>query len=168
MPLPLVPIIATLVSGGSLVPHAAGGLIVTGAGGYVAGTYLSTTAVASVLASAASVVGAGGAMVLAKAGSVLAGGAGAGIGAGVGASAASVSGAAGVLMSAGAASTSPIWVPVAATTATLLCGVSAFFVLRLRKKIASTPQGQEAKFTESEAKLIEQIVKRVGYRGASH
>ena len=35
MPLPLVPIIAALAAGGSLVPHAAGGMIVTSAGGYI-------------------------------------------------------------------------------------------------------------------------------------
>ena len=35
-----------------MVPHAAGGLIVSGAGGYIAGTYLSSTAIASLLAPA--------------------------------------------------------------------------------------------------------------------
>lgn len=51
MPLPLAPVIAALYLGGHLVPHAAGGLVVTaaGGGGYVAGTYLSTTAIVSVL-----------------------------------------------------------------------------------------------------------------------
>jgi hypothetical protein len=33
MPLPFVPVIAALYAGGSLVPHAAGGLIVTAASG---------------------------------------------------------------------------------------------------------------------------------------
>jgi hypothetical protein len=40
MPIPLIPIISALAAGGSLVPHATGGLIVTGAGGYIAGTFL--------------------------------------------------------------------------------------------------------------------------------
>ena len=40
MPLPLIPVISALAAGGWLVPHAAGGLIVTSASGYVAGTYL--------------------------------------------------------------------------------------------------------------------------------
>ena len=38
MPIPLIPIIPALLAGGSLVPHAGGGLIVTGVSGYVAGT----------------------------------------------------------------------------------------------------------------------------------
>lgn len=50
MPLPLIPIITALAAGGTLVPHAAGGMIVTSATGYVAGTYLSTTAIGSLLA----------------------------------------------------------------------------------------------------------------------
>lgn len=49
MALPIV--MAALLAGGTLVPHAAGGLIVSSAGGYVAGTYLSTSAVASILMS---------------------------------------------------------------------------------------------------------------------
>jgi len=57
MPIPLMAIISALAAGGSLVPHAAGGMIVTGAGGYVAGTYLSTTAIASLLAAATATVG---------------------------------------------------------------------------------------------------------------
>ena len=51
MPLPLIPAIAALVAGGTLVPHAAGGLIVTSVGGYVAGTYLSTVAISTLVAS---------------------------------------------------------------------------------------------------------------------
>jgi hypothetical protein len=47
MAIPLV--IGALLAGGTLVPHAAGGMIVSGATGYVAGTYLSTTAITSVL-----------------------------------------------------------------------------------------------------------------------
>jgi hypothetical protein len=34
--------VAALAAGGYLVPHAAGGMIVYGSTGYVAGTYLST------------------------------------------------------------------------------------------------------------------------------
>ena len=38
MALPLIPISAALAAGGTLVPHAAGGMIVSSDGGYVAGT----------------------------------------------------------------------------------------------------------------------------------
>ena len=48
--LPLIPVVMALNAGGSLVAHSAGGLIVYSAvsGGYVAGTYISTAALASV------------------------------------------------------------------------------------------------------------------------
>lgn len=59
MPLPLIPIIAALAAGGTLVPHAAGGMIVTSATGYVAGTYLSTAAIGSILAAGSTALGAG-------------------------------------------------------------------------------------------------------------
>ena len=59
MPLPLIPVVAALATGGTLVPHAAGGLIVSGAGGYVAGTYLSTAAIGSLIAAASTTLGAG-------------------------------------------------------------------------------------------------------------
>ena len=47
MPLPLIPIITARAAGGSLVPHAAGGMIVTAASGYVTGTYLITATLTS-------------------------------------------------------------------------------------------------------------------------
>lgn len=51
MPLPIIPVIAALAASGTLVSHAAGRLIVTmGARGYVAGTYLSSAAIASLIA----------------------------------------------------------------------------------------------------------------------
>ena len=51
MAIPLIPIMTALAAGGSLVPHAAGGLMVSSAtaGGYVAGTYLGTTAATSIV-----------------------------------------------------------------------------------------------------------------------
>jgi len=59
MPIPLIPIISALATGGTLVPHATGGLIVTGASGYIAGTFLSTTAISGLLATASATLGAG-------------------------------------------------------------------------------------------------------------
>ena len=59
MPIPLIPIISALATGGTLVPHAAGGLIVTGASGYITGTFLSTAAISGLLATASATLGAG-------------------------------------------------------------------------------------------------------------
>jgi len=63
MPLPLIPAIAALATGGTLVPHAVGELIVTFAGSYIAGTHLSTAAIATLLAGGATAFGTGVAVV---------------------------------------------------------------------------------------------------------
>ncbi|MDT4857464.1 hypothetical protein FQZ97_918880 [compost metagenome] len=53
MAIPLIPVLAALAAGSSLVPHYAGGMIVTSAAtGYVAGTYLSTAAISTLVYSA--------------------------------------------------------------------------------------------------------------------
>ncbi len=56
----MVPVVAALNAGGHLVAHSAGGLIVYSAttGGYVAGTYVSTAALASFLTGSAVAAGA--------------------------------------------------------------------------------------------------------------
>ena len=110
MPLPLIPIGAALAAGGSLVPHAAGGLIVTSAAtGYVAGTYLSTAAIGWLIAIASTTLGAG-ALYLSGAAASIVGSAGI-FGTTIG-----VSGITGALMSVGIISFTPIWVPVAVVT----------------------------------------------------
>jgi len=57
MPLPLISIIPALIAGGSLVPHAAGGMMVTSVAGYVAGMYLSTAAITGLIAAATNTLG---------------------------------------------------------------------------------------------------------------
>jgi len=51
MALPLIPIAIALAKGGILVPHAAGGMIMTSGGSYIVGTYLSTNAIAALVSS---------------------------------------------------------------------------------------------------------------------
>lgn len=155
MPLPLIAIVSALVAGGSLVPHAAGGLIVTSASGYVAGTYLTTAAISGLFATAATTLGTA-ALLLSGAAATIVGGAGI-FGTTIGAT-----GITGVLMSAGLISSTPVWVPVAVGGAALGCGVGSYRVLKLRKKIKATPMGQEAQFTEKEAKIVENLVRRLG------
>jgi len=158
MPLPLIPIIAALAAGGSLVPHAAGGMIVTSAAGYVAGTYLSTTAIGALLAVATTALGAGALCLSGVAGSIIGS-------AGIFGTTVGASGITGVLMSAGIIAATPIWVPfavggVAAGGAAGL-GYGGYRMFKLKQKIQKATDGQEEKFTEVEAKIIEKIIKRL-------
>ena len=152
--MPLIPIISALLAGGSLVPHAAGGLIVTGAGGYVAGTFLSTAVISGVLATASATLGAGALYLSGTAASVI-GGAGI-LGTTVGAS-----GFTGALMSVGIIASTPIWVPLVVSGAAIGCGYGGYRIFKLKKKLNSTPEGEEAQFTETEAKVIEKVIMRL-------
>jgi hypothetical protein len=152
MAIPLIPIIAALAAGGSLVPHAAGGLIITSAGGYVAGTYLSTAAISTLVLGGVSALGTGAAVVSGAAASVIGG-------AGIFGTTIGATGLTGVLMSAGVISATPIWVPLAISGAAAGAGYGAFKYYGLRKKLAGTPEGQEAQFTEAEAKFIERLLR---------
>jgi hypothetical protein len=155
MPLPLIPVISALMAGGSLVPHAAGGMIVTSASGYIAGTYLSTAAIGGVLTSASTTLGAG-ALYLSGAASSMIGTAGI-FGTHVGAS-----GITGALMSAGIISSTPLWVPIAVGSAAIggaaVAGYGGYRFIKLKRKINCTEEGHEAQFTETEAKIIERIL----------
>ena len=153
MPLPLIPIIPALLAGGSLVPHAAGGLIVSGAGGYVAGTYLSSAAIASLMTGAGAVLGAGVLTVSGVAGAIIGS-------AGIFGTTIGASGLTGLLMSAGILPATPIGVPIAIGTASLGAGYLSYLLLRLRRKLQRAAKGEEVQFTELEAKIIEAIIRR--------
>jgi len=159
MPLPLIPVIAALAAGGSLVPHAAGGLIVTmGASGYVAGTYLSSAAVASLVTGAGALLGAG-ALTLTGATAAIIGSAGI-FGTTIGAS-----GLTGVLMSAGILPATPIGVPIAVGGAAVGAGYLSYLLLKLRTKLRRVKEGQEVQFSELEAKIIEAVIRRFAKKG---
>lgn len=158
MPIPLIPaIISALAAGGTLVPHAAGGLIVSGASGYVAGTYLSTAAIVGLMTTASATLGAG-TLFLSGVAASIAGSAGI-FGTTIGAT-----GITGVLMSAGILPATPVWVPLAAGGAALGCGYGGYCLMKLKRKMNTTPEGEEAQFTQTEAKLIEKIIKRLAKR----
>jgi hypothetical protein len=153
MAFPLIPIVTALATGGTLVPHAAGRIIVTSAAGYVAGTYLSTSAIVGLLTATTATVGTGiAAAVVAFKGIV--GGAGAGLS--VGAATTKATGAR-VL------SRTPVWIPVAiAAAAVSAVGGSGYIVYRiykLKRKVLNTPNGAEAQFSEAEAKMVEQLIR---------
>lgn len=160
MPLPFVPVLAALAAGGSLVPHAAGGMIVTmGASGYVAGTYLSTAAIASVVAAAGTALGAG-SLALTGVASTIIGSAGI-FGTTIGAT-----GITGALMSIGILPATPIAVPLAIGGAAVGTGYVSFVLLRLRRKLRAQRGGDESHFTPTEAKIVETLVKRLAAKGS--
>lgn len=159
MPLPLIPIVSALAAGGTLVPHAAGGMIVTSAAGYVAGTYLSTAAIGGLLAAASTALGAGALYLSGVAGSAIGS-------AGIFGTTIGATGITGALMSAGIISSTPIWVPLAiggaAVGGAAGLGYGGYRLFKLKQKIASTANGEEAQFTETEAKIVESIIERLG------
>ncbi len=163
MPLPLIPIITALAAGGTLVPHAAGGMIVTSATGYVAGTYLSTTAIGSLLAACSTALGAGALYLSGVAGSVIGS-------AGIFGTTVGATGITGALMSAGIISSTPIWVPIAvgctAIGGAAGLGYGGYRLFKLKQKIASTANSDEAQFTETEAKIVEQVIKRLNNKAS--
>ncbi len=71
------------------------------------------------------------------------------------------SGITGMLMSAGIIGSTPVWVPVAAAGAGVGVAYGSFRFYKLRRKLVATPEGQEAQFTESEAKVIEWLLRRI-------
>jgi len=150
MPLPLIPIIAALAAGGTLVPHAAGGMIVTSATGYVAGTYLSTAAIGSILAAGSTALGAGALYLSGVAGSVIGS-------AGVFGTTVGATGVTGALMSGGAAIGGAVGL-----------GYGGYRLFKLKRKIASTASSDEAQFSETDAKIVEQVIKRLSNQEKSN
>lgn len=161
MPLPLIPVVAALSVGGTLVPHAAGGMIVTSAAGYVAGTYLSTAAIGGLLAAATTALGAGALCLSGAAGSIIGG-------AGIFGTTVGASGITGALMSVGIIAATPLWVPLAVGSAAASgaagLGYGSYRMYKLKRKIQENADGQEAQFTETEAKIVEKLINRLGKR----
>lgn len=163
MPLPLIPVIVALTSGGgSLVAHAGGGMIVTGASGYIAGTYLSSAAIATLVstlsASALGTLALGFSSVVgffSATSAAVVGTAGI-LGTGIGAS-----GITGTLISLGVISTTPIWLPVLGVIFLLSLAFLTYKLFRMKKKLNEVKDGQqEVKFTPFEARVVEQLLKR--------
>lgn len=163
MAIPLIPIIYALMAGGTLVPHAAGGMIVTSAAGYIAGTYLSTSAIASLLTTAGAGTG------LALVGTTLKGVFGktlartATVPVATGVAATTEGAAAGVASVLG----SPALVAVTTGVAVLGLGYSVYRLYNLKRKVDSVPEGEEAQFTETEAKTVPKIIKRLAKKEGS-
>lgn len=173
MPLPLVPVVAALNAGGHLVAHSAGGLIVysTATGGYVAGTYISTGALASFLAGSTVALGAAGTAAISGAAiwayGTLGGAMASAIGsAGIFGTTIGATGITGFLMSIGVLSAVPVFIPVAIGLFILgftgLITVSllrARSVRRLRRKAMSAEEGEELQFSPKEVKVAERVIR---------
>lgn len=151
MPIPLIPIVAAIAAGGNLVPHAAGGMIVSTVGGYVAGTYLSTAAIASILTAATTTLGVGAAVLTGTATTIVGS-------AGIFGTTFGTSGLTGVLMSAGILHATPIALPIAIAGGALGFIYLSFVLLKLKWKLRKAREGKEVQFTKIEAKIIEVLV----------
>jgi hypothetical protein len=129
------------------------------AGGYVAGTYLSTAAIGALITAASATLGAGALYFSGVAGSIIGS-------AGIFGTTIGASGITGLLMSAGIISSTPIWVPFAiggaASGGAIGCGYGGYRLFKLKQKIRQTAAGEESQFTETEAKIVEKIIKRLG------
>ena len=122
MPLPLFAVIPALSAGGVLVPHAAGGMIVTTVtgSGYIAGTYLSTIAIGSIITTATAAFGASAIFASVAVGCLIGG-------AGIFGTTIGATGITGALMSAGIIASTPLWIPAAIGVA-VLGGVGALYL----------------------------------------
>lgn len=153
MPIPLV--IAALSAGGTLVPHAAGGFIVSTAGCYVAGTYISTAAVAAILTTSAGLLSTGAAVATVGASAIIGS-------AGIFGTTVGASGLTGALMSVGIISSTPIWIPVAVAGTALAgsgaMGYAAYQIYQMRKQVAAIPDGEEVEFTEHQARVFQLLL----------
>lgn len=143
----VIPVAKAILAGGTLVAHAGGGMIVTGASGYVVGTFLSTAAINSILAvgttftvgsAAVGVSALGGIPKVLVAVSRVKGVASTLLGFnGVVASTVVASEATGVLVSAGAVSATPVIVPIALSATAIGLGYVIFRGFKKLKKIKS-------------------------------
>lgn len=140
------------------MPHAGGGLIVTTTGGYVAGTYLSTAAIGSIIATATATLGAGTAAITGAASAIIGS-------AGIFGTTVGATGLTGALMSAGILPSTPIVVPIALGGVAVGGTYIAYRMLQLRRKLAAARDGEEVQFTEMEASVIAGLIKRLAKRG---
>ena len=160
MPLPLIPIITALAAGGSLVPHAEGGMIVTSAAGYVTGTFLSTAAISTIITTASTTLGLGALYFTGLATGIIGS-------AGIFGTTIGASGITGALKSVGIISSTPVWVPIAVAVggAALGTGYKSFQFVQFRRKLKLISNGDELKFTENEAKIVENLILKLGKIG---
>ncbi|WP_418647781.1 hypothetical protein ACNQFN_01760 [Thauera butanivorans] len=134
-------------------------MIVTGAGGYMAGTYLSTAAITGLVATAtgtAAGLGATAVAVLSGAGSSIIGSAG------VAATTVEATGLKALLMSIGITPSSAVIAFLLPAVGCIAAGAGFYYWWRFMRKPKSATSDQEALFTEMEARIVERLVKKIG------
>lgn len=127
-------------------------MIVTAASGYVAGTYLSTVTIASVLTTATTTIGIGAAALTGAAGTIIGS-------AGIFGTTIGASGLTGYLMSVGILSATPIALPVGILAASMGASYLWYVLFKLKRKLRKAGTGVEVIFTDFEARIVEALVK---------
>lgn len=119
----------------------------------------NTVAIGGLLTAASTALGAGALYLSAAAGSIIGS-------AGIFGTTVGASGVTAALMSVGIISSTPIWVPLAlggaAADGAAGLGYGGYRLFKVRQKIRNTAEGEEAQFTDTEAKIVEKIIKRLG------
>lgn len=155
MPFPIIAALPALAAGtATLVPHAAGGWIVTGSAGYMAGTYITAGSVAAAIAS---VGGLGAAIATATSASM---GSLGFMGTTIGAT-----GIKGALASAGLIASTPIWVAAAKLAGITIGASGGLWFARLAHKIHKARHGKSVVFTKRETGLISWMLVNLFNRG---
>lgn len=158
---PLVPLVPALVAGtAKFVAHSSGGLIINhaAAGGYLAGTLISSSQIAGVVSGGVALA-TGTAAAASGLLTTLIGSAGM-FGTTIGAS-----GITGLLMSAGLLPAVPVAVPVAALGSLGAVIYALVTLYKLRRKLARLEDGKELYFSDAEAAIIGALVVLLAKRG---
>lgn len=161
IPAALLPMLPSLVPSASIVAHSSGGLILTSANGYMAGTLISTSMIQGVFASL-SIVGAASLYVTGALAAIWGS-------AGIFGTTIGASGIKGFLMATGMISSTPVWLPLACISATGIAISTALLpMIRLFRKLKAAPEGEEILFTSIEAQIIGHVLKQLAKRNPSH
>lgn len=139
--------------------------VVASAGGYVAGTYLSTTAISVLLTTGTATLATGAALATGLAGSVIGS-------AGIFGTTVGASGITGALMSAGLISATPLYVPLligaGGVGATGLLAYSSYQFYKLKKKLSAAIPGQEVAFSPTDARIVQRLLLKFHSGSSSH
>ena len=136
-------------------------MIITAAGGYVTGTYLTTAAIATLITTASATIGLSAAIVTGVVSAIVGS-------AGIFGTTIGATGATGMLMSAGILPSTPIVVPIALGSLVLGSSYVSCILIKLRRKLKLAKDGEEVNFTAMEAKIIALLIKRVAKKPKSN
>jgi hypothetical protein len=151
VPIPFIAIAEAIACGAGVVGHSSGGLIFSGASGYIAGTFISTAALGQLLWSFAAVCAAALGWLVGIPALVIGG-------PGLFGSTLGATGLTGLLMKAGIISSTPIWVVLAILLLPLLALFGLWRWWRLVKRVSNAAPGAELMFSKSEARFVQRLL----------